>query len=95
MSNNGAVTTVLKKHIDGNLVIQVILQNDGHFANNVQTKVAMAQTNPSVTQPGPDYVYAASSNNPMMSLAEFRSRKRTVPPVKIGETKLCLERTKN
>ena len=38
----------------------------------------MAQTNPCVTQPGPDHAYVAGSNNPM----SFGSRKRTIPPVK-------------
>ena len=41
----------------------------------------MAQTNPSVTQPGPDHANAAGNNNPMC-FAQFRSGKRIIPPVK-------------
>ena len=61
VSNNG--TTKLVNHIKSceNLVIQRILHNDGHFANYEQTKIAMAQTNPCVTLPGPDHAYTAGN----------------------------------
>ena len=55
--------------------------NAKRIGRAAQTKVAMAQTNQSVTQPGRDHAYAGGSTNPM-SVAQFRSRKRTIPPVK-------------